>query len=63
MNKNIALKVSGIVFAIVALGHLIRVIYHSHIVVSGYTIPMEVSYIGFVIALALSIWMFIASRK
>jgi hypothetical protein len=60
MNKNIALKVSGIVFAIVALAHLIRIYYHSHIVVSGYTIPMEVSYIGFIIALVLSIWMFIA---
>lgn len=63
MNKNIPLQVAGVIFGLVALAHLLRLIYHSQVVISGHTLPMEVSYIGFVIALGLSIWMFVASKK
>jgi len=62
MNKNIALIVAGCVFGLVAIGHLLRVILQIEIVASGYTLPMTVSYMGFIITLALSIWMFVASR-
>ena len=63
MNKNLALFVSGIVFGLVAIGHLLRVIYQIQLVAAGHILPMNISYIGFVIALVLSIWMFVASKK
>ena len=56
-----ALIVAGIVFGIVALMHLLRLIYKSEVVIAGKIIPMWVSFVGFVIPLILSIWMFMAS--
>lgn len=63
MNKNIPLIVAGCIFGLVAITHLLRVLFHLEIVVSGYIVPMNVSYIGLLITLALSIWMFWASKK
>lgn len=62
-NKKIALIVAGLVFALVALAHLLRLIFNADIMISGRVIPMSVSYIGFLIALILSIWMFKAGGK
>lgn len=61
--KNLALRVSGIVFGLVALLHLIRIIHGTNIIYSTHIVSMEVSYIGFVLALVLAIWMFVASSK
>lgn len=63
MNKNLALRVAGIVFAFIAFIHLIRIMHQTVITVSGSTIPMSVSYTGFIVTLILSIWMFIASKS
>ncbi|KTD18556.1 Uncharacterised protein [Legionella lansingensis] len=63
MNKNIPLMVAGFVFALVAIAHLLRIIFKWEIVASGYVLPMNVSYIGFVVTVLLSLWMFLASRK
>lgn len=63
MNKNIPLIVAGCIFGLVAIAHLLRVLFHLEIVVSGYSVPMNVSYIGLLITLVLSIWMFWASKK
>lgn len=62
MSKNIALKVSGIVFAIVAVMHLLRIIFNSEIIISGYVVSMQFSIVGAIVALCLSIWMFMASK-
>lgn len=62
MNKNIALRVAGTIFLLVAIGHLLRIISMSVISVAGYIIPLWPSYLGFIIALLLSIWMFVASK-
>jgi uncharacterized membrane protein len=63
MNKIIPLRVAGFIFALVALGHLLRIIYEVKINVAEYVLPMSVSYIGFIVTLVLSIWMFLASSK
>ncbi len=62
MKKNSALIVSGFLFLLVAIAHLLRFILHIEITVSGHMIPMQVSLFGFVITFALSIWMFAASK-
>lgn len=63
MNKNLALKVAGIVFTIVAIIHVVRLYYQTPIMVDGTTIPMQVSIYGLIIALALAWWMFKASKN
>lgn len=63
MDKTIALTVAGIIFTFVAAIHLYRLIVHIEIIVSGYVVPMSASYVGFVIAVILAIWMFKTSRS
>ena len=47
-QKNYAL-VSGLIFAIVALVHLLRLVQGWDLVVAGYLVPMWVSWIGLII--------------
>ena len=56
-----ALIVAGVIFGLVALMHLLRLIYKSPVIIAGKTIPIWVSDIGFIFPLILSIWMFMAS--
>lgn len=63
MNKKIALLVAGFVFFLVALLHIARIALNIEITAAGNTVPMYVSYIGFLVALLLSVWMFVASKR
>ena len=56
-----ALIVAGIVFGIIALVHLVRLILKSEVIIAGKQIPMWASILGFILALSLCIWMFVAS--
>ncbi|MHB1946809.1 MAG: hypothetical protein ACYCQI_01690 [Gammaproteobacteria bacterium] len=59
MNPSTALIVSGIIFAIVALMHLLRLVYRTEIIIAGKVMPMWASILGFIIPLALAIWMLV----
>ena len=61
--KRLPLIVSGVVFSIVALMHLLRIIYHWQILIVEYTIPMSVSIIALIISTLLALWMFSAAKK
>lgn len=63
MRKNLALIVAGIIFAVVALAHLLRLIFHTEILVSGHTLSFCTSIIAFIVALLFSIWMFLAAKS
>ncbi len=54
MNKQTYFLVSGLVFAIVAIVHLLRIINQLPVVVGTWDIPMAVSVIGFIVAGILS---------
>lgn len=54
MNKHTYFLISGLVFAIVAMVHLLRVINQFPVVVGVWVIPMAVSVIGFIVAGILS---------
>jgi len=58
MNIRTYCRVSAIIFVLVALAHLARLIYSSSIIIDGETIPMFVSWIGFVVPGALAYWGF-----
>jgi len=58
-----ALIIAGIIFAIIAVVHLMRLYFKSEITIAGKIIPLWVSMIGFVFALLLSVWMFVANSS
>ena len=60
--QTTALKTVGVVFAVVAIVHVVRVITGFTIVVAGIAIPAWASIIGVLVTGGLAIWMFRAAR-
>ncbi|HTM64318.1 MAG TPA: hypothetical protein VL360_07430 [Gammaproteobacteria bacterium] len=58
MNQGTALFVAGIVFAIVAIIHLLRLVTKFDIIIAGKHIPLWVNVVGLIVAGGLSWWMF-----
>lgn len=56
--KNKALLVSGLIFGLIAIVHLLRVFYPFSIIIAGVSIPLWVNAIAFIAFALLSIWMF-----
>jgi hypothetical protein len=54
--------VSGVLFSLVALAHLLRVLYGLSVQVDDVAVPMLVSWIGFAVPAALAVWAFRISR-
>jgi hypothetical protein len=51
------LRVASVLFGIFAIGHLLRLITHTHVTVGTHTIPMGLSWIALIVAALLCIWM------
>lgn len=58
MNHSQYCVVSGLLFSLVALAHLLRVIYGVQIKVDDVMVPMAVSWVGFILPVALAFWAF-----
>ena len=58
MDATPALITAGIVFGLVAVVHLLRLVYKFEVVIAGKSIPLWANVVGFLIAGSLSIWMF-----
>jgi hypothetical protein len=54
--------VSGVLFSLVAIAHLLRVVFGMPVQVDGVAIPMFVSWVGFVVPAALAMWAFRTGR-
>lgn len=52
------LQVSGTLFGLIALGHLLRLLYRTPAEVAQWVVPLWVSVIGFVLTAALALWAF-----
>ena len=50
--------VSGVLFALVALAHLLRIVNDIPVLVDEYDVPMLVSWIGFAVPAGLAFWAF-----
>jgi hypothetical protein len=61
-SQQTGLRVASIVFAIFALGHVLRLINHSQVTLGTHTIPMGVSWVALIVAALLSIWMWRLSK-
>ena len=46
-----ALRVAGVVFALVALAHLLRVVFNLKVAIGNFSLPMGISVAGAIIAL------------
>jgi len=57
------LMVTRALFALIALGHLTRMLTHLSAVIGGWAVPFWVSALGFVVAGALSVWSAQLSRR
>jgi hypothetical protein len=56
-SQKTGLRVASIVFALFALGHILRLINHAQVMVGTHHISMGVSVIALIVAALLSIWM------
>lgn len=55
--------VSGVLFSLVALAHLLRIVYGMSILVDDVAVPMLVSWIGLFVPAILAVWAFRVSRR
>jgi hypothetical protein len=56
-SQRTGLRVASIIFAIFAIGHILRLINHAEVTLGTHTIPMGVSWVALIVAALLSIWM------
>jgi len=50
------LQISGTLFGLIAVGHLLRLFRHWPVDLAGYTVPLWASWVGLVLAGGLSVW-------
>ena len=50
------LQISGTLFGLIAVGHLLRLFRHWPVDLAGYAVPLWVSWIGLLLTGGLSVW-------
>jgi hypothetical protein len=65
IREHTYLLITGIIFSVVALTHLVRVLYQTNIIIFGWDVPIFLSWIGIAIAtyLAFSSFYFMVRSK
>jgi hypothetical protein len=56
LSKKLYLLLSGTIFLLVGLLHLLRLVYHWPVLVDSREIPYALSYVGFPVAIAYAVW-------
>ncbi len=62
MTEKLYLIISGVIFALIGLFHLLRIIFQWPAIVGAWTIPFIISPIAIVVAAVLTFWAFRLSR-
>jgi tetrahydromethanopterin S-methyltransferase subunit E len=63
-SQTLGLRLAGIIFGLVCLGHLWRLIRHTDVMIGSHLVPMWASVMGLIIAGVMSIWMWqLSSRR
>ena len=63
MSRKLYLILSGTIFFLVALLHLLRLVYHWTVVVGTFVVPHWVSYVGFLASVGYCLWAYWLARK
>ncbi len=61
-SQIFGLQVAGTVFALVCLGHLLRIVTRADVLIAGRQIPVWVNVVGVLIAGGLGLWMWRLSK-
>ena len=61
VHKNYCM-VSGGLFLLVALAHLLRIVYGMSIQIDDFAVPMLASWIGLILPAGLAFWAFLITR-
>jgi hypothetical protein len=56
-SQRTGLRVASLVFALVAIFHVVRLFKHTVVIVGSHMIPMGLSWIATIVAAVLCIWM------
>ncbi len=62
MGQKEYCAVSGVLFAMVALAHLLRILYGMSVQIDEFDVPMLFSWIGLVVPASLAVWAFRINR-
>jgi hypothetical protein len=62
-SQRAGLRVAGLVFGLVCLGHLWRLIAHADVRIGSHSIPMWLSVFGAIVSAGLSLWMWKLAAK
>ena len=63
MSNKLYLVISGGIFFLVGIFHLLRLVYHWPILVGTRTVPHALSYVGFPVSTAYSVWAYCLWRS
>lgn len=61
-NPKAALNTAGVVFLVIAVLHLLRVIFKWEVVIVGSAVPVWASIVAFAVFFLLSLWVFKSNR-
>jgi hypothetical protein len=56
MKARTYLLISGVIFGLVCLGHLLRVVFNWPLVIGALEVPMAVSWMGMIITAGMVVW-------
>jgi uncharacterized membrane protein len=62
-SPRTGLRIAAVIFAIFALGHLLRLVTHMQVLLGNHEVSMGVSVIALIIASGLSVWMWRLSAR
>ena len=62
MTEKLYLIISGVIFSLIGLFHLLRITFQWQAMIGAWTIPFAISPIAIVVATVLSFWAFRLSR-
>ena len=62
MSEKLYLTISGVIFAIIALLHLLRILFQGPAMVGVWSVPLVISVMAVIIAGILTFWAFRLSR-
>ena len=56
MKTKTYLLISGLIFGVVCLGHLLRIVFNWPLVIGALEVPMAVSWMGMIVTAGLVVW-------
>ena len=55
-SQQMGLRIASLVFALVAVLHILRLVRHTAVTIGTHVVPMGLSWVAIVVALILCIW-------